>query len=82
MSGGGLTPGSTVRLSIITPCSRPENLEAVRDSVIIAANPISNLQLRWLVVFDATSVVIPACLAYSGFEIQASLIPSVNGEGR
>jgi hypothetical protein len=45
-------------INIVTPCSRPESLRAIADSINIAKN-----HYRWIVVFDADevpSVGIPA----------------------
>ena len=52
-------------LNIITPCSRPENLKTIEDSINI---PQSNF--RWIIVFDGScipkDVYIPKnCEAYS-----------------
>ena len=52
-------------LSIITPCSRPENLKAIEDSINI---PQSNF--RWIIVFDGSytpkDIYIPKnCETYS-----------------
>lgn len=49
-------------LNIITPCSRPQNLHKIYESINI---PRDNY--RWIVVFDSESIPenIPECEAYS-----------------
>jgi hypothetical protein len=50
-------------LNIITPCSRPENLDVISKSINIPRD-----QYRWIVVFDATEVpenVPENCEAYA-----------------
>jgi hypothetical protein len=69
-----------IDLAIITPCSRPKNIEQVMDSVIAATVP--GVRLRWLVVMDAEIAIVPACLVRAPFEVQISLVPSVQGGKR